>query len=223
MANMKHATMAIVLGAAAIATGRPTLASTTPLAPASNLFTLYATDESPKEQQQAGPISIGVDLSPSIGPRGTPPTTLDLTDPTHPIFTNPWAGGPFTLIFNIQGAGAGGTIPLPIAPDANGLMMFDDTINGMTLHIVAAFAPSNVDPASWASFNPQPDPPGDVLGIAFGYPTTLDPDVTISATFNDTPLSFSTPEPATWGTLLLGLGGLAAAASRRSAKRARTR
>jgi hypothetical protein len=71
-----------------------------------------------------------------------------------------------------------------------------------------------VDPASWSSFNPQPDPPGDFLGGAFSFQGAADPIMTLSIDIDDTPLSFTlapgTPEPAGWAMMLLGFGGLGA-------------
>ena len=61
----------------------------------------------------------------------------------------------------------------------------------------------------WVSFNPQPDPPGDV----FSYEITFAGDATLAlgVTENGNPLTFSAaPEPGTWVMMALGFASLGA-------------
>ncbi len=218
MAKIQQAAMAIVMGgAAAVAT--PSLAFA---AKPGNLITLVADDESPKELAAIGNLSIGVDFSPNASLTAPPPTTLDISNPAMPMFTNLYTGGSFHLSLFVHGIGTGSTLRLPAAPTPatmNTVMVEDVITNGMTLSLFLDFG--GTDPTGWASFTPPADPTADVLGIDITYPG-VDPTITFYATLNDGPLTFTAPEPENWAAMLLGLGGLAAAASQRPAKRARS-
>ena len=72
---------------------------------------------------------------------------------------------------------------------------------------------------TWDSFNPQPDPPGDVASYTIGF--AADASVGIQIQENGSNLSFSAvPEPSTWAMMGLGFAALGAFSlrSRRSVR-----
>jgi hypothetical protein len=185
----------------ALVVGTPANASTASLL---HLFKVIASDdESPKEN-----IGALVAFDPQAGLRGVRPTTLDLSDPTRPVLTNLSTGGAFDFMFDFQGLGDG-AVDLPPAPDADGHTGFTQRIGGHLLDVTFTFGPGVVDAANWSSFNPQPDPPGDVLGVGFQFRGFADPYAAFSAKLDGNVLSFAAvPEPSTWLMMILGFGGL---------------
>ena len=169
-------------------------------------FTLVATDISP--MQDPGVI---VGFNPQPEPPGIPATVLDLHRPAHPVLFNPSTGGAFTLLFAFETFVTGG-ITLPPAPNSDGFTGFSRTIDGHQVNVIFDFGPGVVSQASWASFNPQPEPPGDVLGVVFQFQGAQDPYVGFSVRLDGRQLTFaSVPEPASWGYFILGLGCTGAA------------
>ncbi len=77
------------------------------------------------------------------------------------------------------------------------------------IDVAFVFGPDN--PITWGAFNPQPDPPGDVLGIAMSFPVG-DPMASFSIRIDDRPLSFtltqSVPELGTWAMMIIGFAGI---------------
>lgn len=149
-------------------------------------------------------------------PMGYSPNPIDLSIPGNPILSDPNTG-PFTVQFALIGLG-NGRIPLPAAPNSDGMTGFTQLIGGHTLDVHFAFADGSVMPASWAAFNPLPEPPGDFLGVAMTFPG--DPSFSFNVTLDGHPLIFSlgpTPEPATWALMLVGFGLVGAALRRRAA------
>ena len=75
-------------------------------------------------------------------------------------------------------------------------------------------APGAIDPGSWVGFNPQPDPPGDVLGGAFSFTERGDPDMGLRISIDGQALDFAmkpgVPEPSAWALMLAGFGGIGA-------------
>ena len=61
--------------------------------------------------------------------------------------------------------------------------------------------------SSWVAFNPQPEPPGDVVAYVVGF--GADASVSLSLTENGEPLKFAAaPEPSTWALMGTGLATL---------------
>jgi hypothetical protein len=194
--------------AGALVAAAPGLAFAAHVTPAPPLFE-FAT--------QGGFVDPGilVGFNPQPDPPGAPATTVSLTNPERPVFSNSLAGGEFALELAITGLG-GGTITLPAAPNADGVTSFQTTIDGHTFDGTLQFGPSSavILPGSWVSFNPQPDPPGDVLGVNFWVEG--DPWMSLSLEEDGTPLTLSAvPEPATWAMVMLGLAMIGTAARRR--------
>lgn len=151
-------------------------------------------------------------------PTGYSPSPIDLSIPGNPVLMDPNTG-PFTVQFAMIGLG-NGRMPFPAAPNSDGFTSFHQMFDGHALDVSLRFGPGPLVAGSWVAFNPQPDPPGDILGIAMTFPS--DPYFSFSVTFDGQPLTFTlapVPEPASWATMLLGFAGLGLAlrASRRKA------
>ncbi len=157
--------------------------------------------------------AVLVEFNPQPDPPGTPPTFLSLTDPTAAMFTNTSTGSyAFVMSFlnllpdgchatsisapNSDGVGAGLSCSGALGDDPDVAIDVGLTFEG----------PAGVK--DWGSFNPQPDPPGDVAGFTMTFPADATLIVRISA--DDTPLDFSVPEPGTLGLFGTALVGLAA-------------
>ena len=148
---------------------------------------------------------------PGDGDRGV---TIALFNPFDPVVTSPSVGGSFSFLIGLLIPGDGSVLPLPAAPNADGRTGESFTLDGHTVDIGLLFGPAVVDPGSWVAFNPQPDPPGDVASAAFDFSSHGDPFMGFNISVDGTPLDFTlnggVPEPATWGLMLLGFGGLGA-------------
>lgn len=155
-----------------------------------------------------------------FNPQPDPPgdnTLIGLLIPGNPVLQNDDPGPNYMLEFAITGLGPG-TIPFPAAPNTDGRTGFRQEIGGHTVDVNFAFSgPGPVDPASWVAFNPQPDPPGDVLGGTFAFGGVAgDPIFSFTVQLDGRFLTFSpAPEPAAWTTMILGFGLLGATLRRR--------
>ena len=168
-------------------------------------------------QSHGGPVGAnGAPLNPGIivgfnpqpDPPGIPATGIDLRNPDAPILTNTAHGGEFSFVLALEGLGDA-RIDLPPAPNADGRTRFSQTIGGHLLQGDLAFGGAPVVPGSWGAFNPQPDPPGDVLAADLAF--SGDPYASFRLTLDGQSLSFSSaPEPATWAMMLLGASGVGA-------------
>jgi len=172
-------------------------------------FMLEATNTNPGLIDPCWLIGFG----PGAGAASPPVTTLDLTNPTVAAFNNVTNGGPFMLEWSIVDFGDGSVAPPP-APNSDGFTGFQHVLAGHVFNSTFAFGPGPVDAASWAAFNPQPDPPGFQFGVNFTF--GADAFMRFSVTEDGVPLTFAleTPEPATWSLMITGFG-LAGAAVRR--------
>jgi len=159
--------------------------------------------------------AVLVAFNPQPDPPGAQKTFLSLTNPTAPVFSNTMTGGyAFEMSFlNLLPNGCNPTgIP---APDSDGRTGFScagtlGTEADVTVDVALTFSdPGGI--SDWASFNPQPDPPGD----AAGYTLTFDPSVTMAITVNGVPADFNVPEPGTLSLFSTALIGLAAWRRRR--------
>lgn len=189
-----------------------------------------------------GPVNPGifVGFNPQPEPPGdfTPTAlnayrtpTLDLSNAFAPIFYAD--GGGSSFVFELYHSfGDGSVRPLDV-PNSDGFTRFEHRVGDHLIVFNFQFGggPGAVDPRSWSSFNPQPDPPGDGLAQQFGFLVPAvhtaaldalgdagrgDPFVRIGMTIDGEAISFSaTPEPATWAVMLLGFGGTGAVLRRR--------
>jgi hypothetical protein len=175
-----------------------------------------------------GPINPGVLVG--FNPQPDPPFVGDqgeligLLRPTAPEVTSPSLGGAFSFTLALQDLGDGSVIPLPSAPNSDGLTSLRDEIDGHVISITLQFGPDQVNPETWGAFNPQPDPPGDVLDGSFQFASNVDPFMSFQIDVDGSPLNFSlapgVPEPQAWALMLLGFGGVGA--TLRSRRRQRT-
>jgi hypothetical protein len=179
-------------------------------------------------ESHGGPINPGVLVG--FNPQPDPPGDGDngaliaLLNPSDPELFNPSTGGAFTFTLALEGLGDGSVIPLPDAPGDGHHTSYRGVIDGHSVDIMLDFGPGSVLPGSWASFNPQPEPPGDVMGGAFNFAPGVDPIMTFAISIDGDPLSFTVapgvPEPQAWALMLLGFGGAGAALRARRRQRA---
>jgi hypothetical protein len=165
-----------------------------------------------------GPINPGVIVG--FNPQPDPPgdgddgVTIALINPFDPVVTSPSTGGSFTFLIGLLMPGDGSVVPLPDAPNADGRTGESFMLDGHTFDIGLEFGPGPVNPGTWVGFNPQPDPPGDVMGGAFSFAVQEDPFMGFDISVDGTPLSFTlnggVPEPGAWSLMVLGFGGLGA-------------
>jgi hypothetical protein len=152
-----------------------------------------------------------VGFNPQPDPPGTPPTFLSLTDPTAPLFTNLSPGVSYAFIISfinfVPPDPCDMTLPTPNSDGRTGFSC-SGVIGTVANSLDAALTftgPGGV--VDWVSFNPQPDPPGDV--VAYDVTFAGDASVAVSISVNGTPLDFDlVPEPGTmslFGTALIGL------------------
>ncbi len=170
-----------------------------------------------KLQSHGGIINPGVIVG--FNPQPEPPgdrgdgSLIALLNPSEPHLFNPSTDGSFTFLIGLLFPGDGSVISLPDAPNSDGFTGFTDVFQGHTFQVSLRFGPGQVDARTWSSFNPQPDPPGDVLAGQFQFFGALDPDMFIRITEDRTPLTFtldSVPEPESWALMILGFGGIGA-------------
>jgi len=163
--------------------------------------------------------AVLVAFNPQPDPPGAPETFLSLTTPTAPMFSNNSTGNGYTFEMSFLNLLPGGCDPTNIpAPNSDGKTSFSCTGTlgdeaNVTVSVALTFAgPGGV--ADWVSFNPQPDPPGDVGAYdvtfqgALGENAGTDPFTIMAVTVNGTAGDFNLPEPGTlslFGTALLGL------------------
>jgi len=161
-------------------------------------------------------VLVGFNPQPDPPGDGVRPT-IDLSDPFNPVLTNPAESQGWQFILALTGmAGDGSVIPLPeFNPD--GAHTTRAVLGDHVFLIGLLFGPGVVDRGSIAGFNPQPEPPGDVLAGQFNFEGRADPWMAFSITVDGTPLSFSygVPEPAEWALLITGFGLVGATLRRR--------
>ncbi len=158
-----------------------------------------------------GPINPGVIVG--FNPQPDPPGFADRVDLANPMDLMIAFGGAVprttTILFNMHGLSMGdpysmmGVGTFMELGDHMASYMFDEMGDGAMYQVtfdISGFA------GGWTSFNPQPDPPGD-LGFAFTAMST-DPGLSVQIDYvlpsgGLAPLSFI-PEPAGLGFLLMG-------------------
>jgi len=160
-----------------------------------------------------GPVNPGVILG--FNPQPDPPGFVDRVNLEHPMDPRIAFGGYAgitTILFNMHGASMSDPYSMGAGTftDLGGRLvtyMFDEMGDGATYQVT--FDISGYD-GGWTSFNPRPDPPGDI-GFAFTGVST-DPGVSMQIAYvlpsgGLVPLSFI-PEPAGLGLLLMGAATL---------------
>jgi hypothetical protein len=150
-----------------------------------------------------------------FNPQPDPPgdnskNTIDLTNPSNPVIHSGFQSAS-QFGFGISFLGIGNPILLPTDTSA-GKFSFDALVHDrtVTFTVEVAFTNDQGIPASsctWGAFNPQPDPPGDVLGALVNIG---DADASFQILEGDKPLSFTlVPEPADLALLGFSLLGFA--------------
>jgi PEP-CTERM motif len=168
--------------------------------------------------------AVLVGFNPQPDPPGTPPTFLSLVDPTAAMLSNNSTGLGYTFVLSFLNLLPGGCDPTTIAqPNSDGHTALSCTgtlgsENNVTVDVALTFSgPGAV--TTWSSFNPQPDPPGDVAGFEVSFQGALgenaDPSVTLGISINGTAGDLSVPEPGTLSLIGTALIGLAAWRRRR--------
>jgi PEP-CTERM motif len=162
-----------------------------------------------------GLLNPGVILAfnPQPDPPGIP--ILDLADPFEPKFTQPpGTGAVFDFVLSFVGL-PGLLLPAVQKPDSDGVTTFTFNWDDHMFDVGLTFSgPGGVK--DWASFNPQPDPPGIWFADVVTFAGAGDPAVALTISENGTNLSFSTPEPTTWAMMGLGFAALGFMSLRRT-------
>lgn len=139
-------------------------------------------------------------------------TTIDLNDPTKAILTNFTDGGSYNFLIGLLDLEDGLLLPAVAPPDERGFTGFTITSKGHDISVLLQFGGSPISSFTWGAFNPQPDPPGDWGGGVIGF--AADPFMSFQLFVDGRQESFSladaVPEPATWGLMLVGFGGMGA-------------
>lgn len=168
---------------------------------------------------RGGPVNPGVIVG--FNPQPDPPGDGDdgaliaLLNPADPMLISPSTGGSFSFLIGLLMPGDGSVIPLPDAPNSDGFTGFRQVIAGHDIAVSLQFGPGQVDARTWSSFNPQPDPPGDVLKGSFQFANLEDPWMAFRISVDGDALSFAldtsgAPEPAEWALMIVGFGGVGA-------------
>ena len=169
---------------------------------------------------RGGPINPGVLVG--FNPQPDPPGDGDhgaliaLLNPSSPLLFDPNLAASWSWSISLVGMADGSVMPLPVAPENGHNTSVENMIDGHDVVISLGFGPGPIDPTSWASFNPQPDPPGDFLGGMFSFATPGDPWMFFDVFVDGQQLSFDlappsgAPEPATWDMLIGGFIGAGA-------------
>jgi hypothetical protein len=150
-----------------------------------------------------------VGFNPQPDPPGTPPTELFLGNPMRPelLSVGPLSAYQFIMSLELPSGSCDSSIP---RPNADGITGFRCTemVGGETANVDVALqfsGPGGV--RDWVTFNPQPDPPGDVNAYDLAF--AGDASVAFSVSVNGEALDFRlVPEPSTLGLLGVGLIGL---------------
>ncbi len=146
--------------------------------------------------------------------------TIDLRDPFAPVITHPAESQGWQFLLALTGvAGDGSVIPLPTF-SREGALSTRAVLGDHVFLIGLLFGPGIVNRGSLVGFNPQPDPPGDVLAGQFNFQGAADPFMAFTISEDGTPLSFNyaaggVPEPAEWALMLSGFGLIGAVLRRR--------
>ncbi len=164
---------------------------------------------------------IIVGFNPQPDPPGEPLPSLDLTNPDHLVVTESY-GTTFNFVLSFLGL-PGLLLPAVQQPSYDAdidrwTTNFGFEYGGKTFGVDLEFSGPGSS-ITWAAFNPQPDPPGDVAGYTIGF--AADASVGVQIQENGSALSFtSVPEPSAWAMMGLGFAALGAFSlrSRRSAR-----
>ncbi len=164
---------------------------------------------------------IIVGFNPQPDPPGEPLPSLDLTNPDHLVVTESY-GTTFNFVLSFLGL-PGLLLPAVQQPSYDADISqwttnFGFEYGGKSFGVDLEFSGPGSS-ITWDSFNPQPDPPGDVASYTIGF--AADASVGIQIQENGSNLSFSAvPEPSTWAMMGLGFAALGAFSlrSRRSVR-----
>ena len=167
-----------------------------------------------------GPINPGVLVG--FNPQPDPPgdgdkgALIGLLNPADPMLMSPSTGGSFTFLIGLLFPGDGSVVPMPDAPNSDGFTGFRHLEGGHDISVNLQFGPQQVDATTWgANGLPGGLPDGNFLGGAFQFSEKLDPWMSFSISIDGSPLTCAldnsgVPEPAGWGLLIAGFGGVGA-------------
>jgi hypothetical protein len=169
----------------------------------------------------SGPINPGVivGFNPQPDPPGDNPF-IDFTNAQHPTITQQGTGV-FTIIFGLTGP-SGDPFSYEFgetSPNSDGRFSFLALGDGSVFQVNFGIGGLT---GAWASFNPQPDPPG-IVGFGFVGDPTLSWDIepgTIDANGAFTPTGdalIEASEPTTIAVFGIALAGLGAMRRRKTA------
>jgi hypothetical protein len=150
---------------------------------------------------------------------GTDGLLIALLNPADPQLISTSTGGSFNFLIGLLlpavQDGDGSVIPLPDAPNPDGFTGFRRMASGHDISVGLQFGPGQVDANTWAGRDPPGGlPDGHFLTGGFQFDQRTDPWMFFNISVDGTPLTFSldngVPEPAEWGLMIAGFGGVGA-------------
>jgi len=167
-----------------------------------------------------GPVNPGVDVS--LNPQPLPPfpdpgTTVDLTNPGDPVYTNPGVASNYLIDFGMNAGGpVSFTVPGPVPTDPGSFSFTGKGPGGDPYTIAFQIGGGVINPSSFVELNPQPlppfpDPGFNFVQFQFSFEVMSDPTLSFQVSSGATDFGFAArnvPEPASFALTGIAMFGL---------------